>query len=1099
MLTLGALMLWLGAGQSTSVGAADFVDVTLRITRVLEVEDQDGAGGGDGDFFAQVDIDGQGFQNSSIIQDDDFNPDALSPTWRFTRNVDRSTTGPVDITIRLFDSDNGFAGAKDFADISPLNNDVELNIRFNPFAGTWNVAESDVKNGIAEGDGDHGFPEANDGRKARIEFQIFLGTNPDFDGDGIPDSVERNGVLRPDGSLAADLPALGANPCRKTILLEIDWMQGAADGHDHRPKDAAVNEIVGAFANSTVAAPPPCPYATFTSGTGVQLLIDRSNSLAEATTFRLADLATTRSNPANFDPARRPFYHYAVFAHSQTPGSATSGVCCSDGKDFIVSLGEWAKVCVAPGADGILNTVVHANDQLVGPNIESGPDRVCNSTANNLPPPPPPTVPPAADDFQATAVGGGAADYAVGTDRDQSGTTMHELGHSLGLEHRGRDDVNHSPNYLSNMNYFFQQGIPFAAMAGSQLDYSRSVLPTLTEASLDETAILDNASPYNTFWFDPLGQQRMARVAQAINWDQTAAGPNVRVDINGDSACIASGANGTIESTLVGDDRVVTIQWPPGSGNSIRVVVNGGAANDNDTCESTRMGPDDMIVTTGAGGTPLNTTCVGGGPDEQRDTPRSGDDVQFTTEVNSGPNLRCESTAVPDDIQVVAVGQSEPASHPGWDDWANLRYRAIDSPTAAGAGAGHEGDLTFNDVLQSRITFAQLVNPDLKASKTVDKASAKPLDTLNYTTTAENVGTGEATEVKFTDTKPLAGGVEVKNGPNIIAGQSQQQTFTYLIPCGTPNGTVLVNTIALSAKNLQAQAEVNTSNNTAMASTTVLAPVMTLTKTATPSVNAGEAITYRLTYANTGGASAESVVITDTLPKDVYYSQALDLGAGPKPDSVTLNADGTRTLRWSIGSVAAGTGPFTIEFTARPTLLALGGTVYENKAQLTFTDANGCVYPPVDAAANTVITVVVPTRDVRSHGYWKNHEELWSAELLARIQATDQRFDGIDGSAPNGALSASEVARILGPGGNQPKVLQMQLLATYFNLGARALNAGTVIDSNKARALGLRNVRDAALYGIDTLKLPVNSSTRPRYSDATDVLDEIVNNKSPRF
>jgi hypothetical protein len=75
----------------------------------------------------------------------------------------------------------------------------------------------------------------------------------------------------------------------------------------------------------------------------------------------------------------------------------------------------------------------------------------------------------------------------------------------------------------------------------------------------------------------------------------------------------------------------------------------------------------------------------------------------------------------------------------------------------------------------------------------------------------------------------------------------------------------------------------------------------------------------------------------------------------------------------------------------------------------------------------------------------------------------------------------------------------MQLLATYFNLGARALNAGTAIDSNKARALGLRNVRDAAIYGIDTLKLPVNSSTRPRYSDATDVLDEIVNNRSPRF
>ncbi|GAA1011573.1 hypothetical protein Aple_012200 [Acrocarpospora pleiomorpha] len=55
----------------------------------------------------------------------------------------------------------------------------------------------------------------------------------DVDEDGIPDEVELNGIKHADGSLAMDLPKLGASPCRKTILVEIDYM--ADSTHDHRP------------------------------------------------------------------------------------------------------------------------------------------------------------------------------------------------------------------------------------------------------------------------------------------------------------------------------------------------------------------------------------------------------------------------------------------------------------------------------------------------------------------------------------------------------------------------------------------------------------------------------------------------------------------------------------------------------------------------------------------------------------------------------------------------------------------------------------------------------------------------------------------------
>jgi hypothetical protein len=183
-------------------------------------------------------------------------------------------------------------------------------------------------------------------------------------------------------------------------------------------------------------------------------------------------------------------------------------------------------------------------------------------------------------------------------------------------------------------------------------------------------------------------------------------------------------------------------------------------------------------------------------------------------------------------------------------------------------------------------------------------------------------------------------------------------------------------------------------------------------------------------------------------------------------------------------------------FTARPTLLALAGTSYVNRARLTYTDAGGCTYPPLDAEDDTSITVVPPTRDPQGIGYWRNHSELWTAEILARIQATDTRHDGADNSLPNGALSPIEVAAEFVPGGNMDKVLTEQLLGTYFNLATRRINAGTAISSRKAARLRLANVRDAVLYATATLALPVNSSTRSRYTDATDVIEEINLNRS---
>jgi hypothetical protein len=53
----------------------------------------------------------------------------------------------------------------------------------------------------------------------------------------------------------------------------------------------------------------------------------------------------------------------------------------------------------------------------------------------------------------------------------------------------------------------------------------------------------------------------------------------------------------------------------------------------------------------------------------------------------------------------------------------------------------------------------------------------------------------------------------------------------------------------------------------------------------------------------------------------------------------------------------------------------------------------------------------------------------------------------------DGLLSTVEVSTILAPASDQPKILRMQLLATYINLATRRINAATAIRSKTAAAL----------------------------------------------
>lgn len=327
----------------------------------------------------------------------------------------------------------------------------------------------------------------------------------DTDGDGLPDLWETQGVdYDNDGQVDLNLPAMGANPKRKDVFIEIDWMEKPpttllwgwkVGGHHHQPKPAALQKVVDAFKNAPVSNPDGStgisahidagPDSVMNPATGAKWGgMSRSASLTEVANlgkkassgwYDWSEFDAIKAN--NFELSRTDVFHYCIFAHRYGEG-ASSGISRGiPGSDLIV-------------ADG------------------------CGSTDN------------------------------LGV-VEQAGTLMHEFGHNLGLGHGGGDHVNYKPNYLSIMNYSFQFSGLIKNGAFGTLDYSRAKLSDLNEGSLDEHAGLDPdsaASGFGTIFYSPsiLGSFTKRQVDNAmsgVDWDWNGSlGSGVSRDINKDSS-----------------------------------------------------------------------------------------------------------------------------------------------------------------------------------------------------------------------------------------------------------------------------------------------------------------------------------------------------------------------------------------------------------------------------------------------------------------------------------------------------------------------------------------------------------------------------------
>ena len=202
-----------------------------------------------------------------------------------------------------------------------------------------------------------------------------------------------------------------------------------------------------------------------------------------------------------FDANRKDSFRFGLYAHAKaTP------------KSLLPCLGASAPRRVRPMtgdcADGLANPLIHVPAGISG-------------TADF----------PGGGDFLVTL---GLWDNTnfVGSDFGVASTTMHELGHTLGLGHGGDALPNCKPNYLSVMNYMFQLG-GLIDTAGRTCGFLGGVLSTIDE--LNATDGYSVPGTFRTSWYAPRPdgdtQQPVKRFCNGLKFDPLDPPPaTIRID-----------------------------------------------------------------------------------------------------------------------------------------------------------------------------------------------------------------------------------------------------------------------------------------------------------------------------------------------------------------------------------------------------------------------------------------------------------------------------------------------------------------------------------------------------------------------------------------
>jgi hypothetical protein len=201
----------------------------------------------------------------------------------------------------------------------------------------------------------------------------------------------------------------------------------------------------------------------------------------------------------------------------------------------------------------------------------------------------------------------GSGINGIGSVDDQSGTFMHELGHNLGLDHGGFEDVQNKPNYLSVMNYMFQNvGIANHGTFG-RFDYS-SFQDDLDENHLSTSQGLTSKEELIDFGTahqcSDLTYSIIWRLSCPVDWTCSRS-------IAGTDPCSLDGADSTFALDVNQDTKITPLKGYDDWANLVysRLALPGGGApvqRDTDPSRELDLSKPNLLTVL----TPSNVTAV---------------------------------------------------------------------------------------------------------------------------------------------------------------------------------------------------------------------------------------------------------------------------------------------------------------------------------------------------------------------------------------------------------------------------------------------------------------------------------------------------------
>jgi uncharacterized repeat protein (TIGR01451 family) len=298
---------------------------------------------------------------------------------------------------------------------------------------------------------------------------------------------------------------------------------------------------------------------------------------------------------------------------------------------------------------------------------------------------------------------------------------------------------------------------------------------------------------------------------------------------------------------------------------------------------------------------------------------------------------------------------------------ASNSVHIVSATTSASAGSYPNtatASATNTGSVQASATIVVLA-PSLSIVKVADQTPVSTGDPIGFSVTVSNSGaegTGTATAVTLSDPLPAGNGVSWSISPAYagagtcaITGSAPSQsldcTFGDMAPGASNSVHIVSATTSASAgsyPNTATASATNTDSVQASATIVVLAPSLTITKTAdNTTVDAGSEIGFTITVANGGPGLAHAVSLSDPLPTGTDVSWTID----PAVPGCSIAAN---TLSCAFGDLTA---------QASATVHVVSGTSFASCAAYPNT-ATASASNHAEVAAEAVATVNCPALSI---------------------------------------------------------------------------------------------------------------------------------------